>query len=79
MKIDNRSAKVYTALYTYKNEHLDKNGMSYTQIKSWITNEDWLLKEEINVGVVEPKKIVFTRTYKYEYNPKNLKIEAPIK
>lgn len=78
VNVDNRQLKLHTALYTYKNEYLDKNGLSFTQIKSWITKDGWLLKEEIIIGVLEPRKMRLKRTYDYEYNPKNLQIEAPV-
>lgn len=78
VKINKQSVKLYTALYIYKNEHLDKNGLSYTQIKSWITNDGWVLREEIIVGVIDPKKIRLRRTYDFEYYAKNLTIVPPI-
>lgn len=78
VEVSDRRVKLYTSLYTYKNEYLDKTGLSFSQLKQWIADDGWLLKEEILVGVLEPKKIVFQRSYNYEFNPKNLKIEAPI-
>jgi hypothetical protein len=67
---------------TYKNTYSpnkDKEGLSYFQRKFWLNKDGLILKEEIINGLIEPKRLYWQQTKTYEYNPKNLKIEAPIK
>lgn len=58
----------YTNLYT-----------TFSSEKFWINKEGLILKKESKSGYLNPEKIGFQNTTEYEYNPKDLKIEAPIK
>jgi hypothetical protein len=53
--------------------------MSYFQDKFWIDEKGFILQREMEYGSVEPSFVRSKQTDVYEYNPKDLKIEAPIK
>ncbi len=81
-KINNQKVNLYQEYTTYKNIYSpskDKEGLSYWQQKMWVSKDGFILREETEVGLLEPKRRYWQKTTAYEYNPKNLKIEAPIK
>lgn len=75
-KLTNLTAKLYQEYLTY---NFPAEKLSYSFDKYWINNEGFLLRREIEYGSVEPKFVRSKQTDVYEYNPKNLKIEVPIK
>ncbi len=81
-KIHNQTTKLFRNYTTYKNVYSpdkDKEGLSYWESKFWLGKDGLILREEIKSGLLEPERIYRQQTNSYEYNPKNLKIEAPIK
>lgn len=81
-KINNKTSKFYKNYTIYKNIHSpnkDKEGLSYYQHNFWIDSNGFILREEMRSGLLEPERIYRQMTNIYEYNPQNLKIEAPIK
>ncbi len=73
--------KLYQEYTTYKNTYSpnkDKEGLSYWQKKFWINEAGLVIKEESENGLIEPVQIRWRQVETYEYNPKDLKIEAPI-
>lgn len=81
-KLNKKEVKLYQLYTVYKNIHSpnkDKEGLSYSQRKIWIDKDGFLLREEMESGLSEPNKISFQNVTDYEYNPKNLLIEVPIK
>ncbi len=80
--INNQNAKLYQRYTTYKNIYSpdkDKEGLSYWESKFWVNKAGFILREESKEGLLEPVKLYRQEISSYEYNPKNLKIEAPIK
>ncbi|CAN5797010.1 hypothetical protein BH20ACI4_BH20ACI4_01170 [soil metagenome] len=75
-KLDNVTAKLYQQYMTYV---FPEDKISYFLDKFWINDEGFLLRREMEYGWVEPKFIRSKQSDVYEYNPKDLKIEAPIK
>jgi len=45
----------------------------------WISTEGLILKSEETTEEIKPKKLLTRTVIEYEYNPQDLKIEAPIK
>jgi hypothetical protein len=82
IKLQGEKVKVYKNLTSYKNNsspNKDKEGLSYYQNKFWINKDGLIIKLDAINGPIEPKMIYWQTTNAYEYNPKDLKIEAPIK
>jgi len=80
-EINNQKVKLFQEYTTYKNTYSpdkDREGLSYYQSKHWIDKKGFVLRQEIKSGLLEPEKIYNQQTDSYEYNPKNLKIEAPV-
>jgi len=73
--LNNVSVNLYEVFYIHRND----TGSTYIVEKKWISEEGLPLKAETSIRhlatKVETAKIVTT----YEYNPTDLKIEAPIK
>lgn len=79
-QFNNQPAKLYQQYTTYKNTYSpnkDKEGLSYWQSKFWLNSKGFILSEEYKDGLLEPERIYSKQTSSYEYNPQNLKIEAP--
>lgn len=70
------SAKLYQTYLTYI---FPEGKLSYFMDKFWINDEGFMLRREMEYGSVEPKFVRSKKTDIYEFNPKALKIEAPIK
>ena len=82
MKLNKKEVKLYQQYTVYKNiysPNKDKEGMSYWQQKMWIDKNGFLLREEMESGLIEPKQVYTQNIIDYEYDPKNLIIEVPIK
>ncbi len=80
--VSDQKVKLYRNYTTYKNTYSpdkDKEGLSYSESKYWLDKNGFILRQEIKSGLLEPQRIYRQQTDSYEYNPKNLKIEAPIK
>lgn len=52
---------------------------TFSSEKFWINKEGLIVKRETKSGYLNPEKIESKTVTEYEYNPKDLKIEAPIK
>lgn len=81
VKSGDEKLKLYREYTTYKNTYSpnkDKEGLSYWQKKFWINEAGLVIKEESENGLIEPVQIRWTQVETYEYNPNDLKIEAPI-
>jgi hypothetical protein len=78
-KINNKPAKLYRWLAIYYQDQIKKSEENkyYSENKYWINNQGFRVKEEFTTGKFKPKTITSHRLYEYEYNPKDLKIEAP--
>ena len=80
--LDGLETKLYRQYITYKDTYSankDKEGLSSYETKYWLNKNGLIVREEINDGLVEPKRLNRVTIDTHEYNPKNLKIEAPIK
>jgi len=74
-KVNNQSAKHYRQYITYKDDDL----RTYWNYTFWTNKEGFFLRREIEYGLLKPKRISSKMTEAREYNPKDIKIEAPIK
>ncbi len=73
---ENRDAQLYEH---YEISRREKGKIYYKREKFWLTGGGLVLRGEDESGEVA-SKIIFSKTIElYEYNPKDLKIEAPIK
>lgn len=75
-KLNTERAILYQEYMTYI---FPEEKLSYSLDKFWINEEGFMLRREKEYGSVEPKFVRSKKTEVYEYNPKDLKIEAPIK
>ncbi|HQU84509.1 MAG TPA: hypothetical protein PKY59_15330 [Pyrinomonadaceae bacterium] len=73
--LNNFSAKLYEMIDISESNL----GLRYKEEKSWISDEGFLLKNETSNGLLIPKVETSKTVTTYEYNPTDLKIEAPIK
>jgi hypothetical protein len=81
-KLNSQNVKLYEQYTTYKNVYSpdkDKEGLSYWQNRFWLDDQGFMVQEEIISGLLEPERLYWKQTETYEYNPKDLKIEAPLK
>jgi hypothetical protein len=76
VKFNNKNAKLYRQFTTFSP---DKSVISYLQDNFWLNENDLIIRREIEYGGVEPKSLSSKKSEFYEYNPKDLVIEAPIK
>lgn len=78
-KINNKPAKLYRwlAIYYQDQDKKTEENKYYSENKTWINNKGLMIKEESTIGKFNPKTIISHRLHEYEYNPKDLKIEAP--
>lgn len=74
-KLNNQSAKLYRQ-YIVKT---DGQSETYWDYKFWVSEDGFILRREIEEGLIKPKKISSRMTETREYSAKNIKIEAPIK
>lgn len=74
-KINDQNAKLYRQYITY-NE--DEKGLNYWDYKFWVSGEGFILQREIVTGLVKTKEIFSRMTEISQYNPRDLKIEAPM-
>ena len=80
--IKNQKAVLYEQYLTYKNEssqNKDKEGLSYFQYRFWVGGNGFILRREMEYGLIEPKKLYRKEVVIYEYDLKDLTIEAPVK
>lgn len=75
-KLNHVTVKLYQQYMTYT---FPEGKLSYFLDKFWINDEGFMLQREMEYGSVDPKFVRSKQIDVYEYNPKNLKIEAPIK
>ncbi len=79
-KVNGQPVKFYQKYNTYINEYFstkDKEGITYFHDKFWVDNKGFMIRREWEFGLIEPKKVFETRVTIYEYNVKDIKIEAP--
>ena len=79
--INNQKAILYEQYLTYKNEYSpnkDKEGLSYFHDRFWVSSDGFILRREMEYGLLEPKKLYSKEVLIYEYNLKNLTIEEPV-
>ncbi len=79
--LNNKTVKLYI-FYAVYNEYSPAPGeekQGYFENKVWVDDEGLVIREETQSGKPQSKEIKYTKRFEYEYNPKNLKIEAPIK
>jgi hypothetical protein len=79
--INNQSARLYK-FYAVFNEFSpaeEEEEQGYFEDKVWINNDGFVIREEKTMGKPQSKEISSIKVYEYEYNPKDLKIESPIK
>lgn len=75
-----KSLKLYRQYIVSKiADETGKETLLYWETKFWIDDKGNLLRSENESGLKESRKIRRRSVTVYEYNPKNLKIEAPIK
>jgi hypothetical protein len=81
VKLNNQNAILYQQYITYKNNYSsngDKEGISYYQSKFWLNKDGFLLRREMESGLLEPSRTYYREVSVYEYDLKSIKIEAPI-
>jgi len=74
-KLNNQNAKLFRQYIV----NTDGNTETYWDYRFWINNEGFILRREIEQGLLKPKTITSEMTETREYNAKNIKIAAPIK
>lgn len=78
-KLGNLDAKVYKKYITYEVKSAGGNSnLLFEENKFWLDNKGVLLREETIRGNPDKKKLDYKETSVYEYDLKNIKIEAPI-
>ena len=74
-------ARIFTEFTKYKNQALPNNDgdrLRYYESRFWLGEKGLILRQEIRSGFVVEKDISSMWIDIYDYNPKDLKIEAPI-
>lgn len=66
-------------LYEEYIEVQEKLGLRYDRERLWINKAGFLVKRENTFGYLSPERLVSQSVTTYEYNPSDLKIEAPVK
>ncbi|MBL8180498.1 MAG: hypothetical protein JNL64_02680 [Blastocatellia bacterium] len=77
----NNDAKLFTQYITFKDPFTKESniGLSFYESKYWLGSDGFIIREERKYGLAETKRIDRLTVDTYEYNPKDLMIEAPIK
>jgi len=74
------TARIYRAYNLYKiSDSGGKESMTYEETKFWISEVGNFLRRETIYALKDTKQIRSKEIRTYEYDPKDLKIEAPIK
>ena len=73
--LDNQSVNLY---FSYHVNELNKI-LYFIEARHWINSDGLILKEMSKVSNTIPENITNLTNTTYEYDPKDLKIEAPIK
>lgn len=73
--LNGKAAKLYVHHRVFK----ETGGIKYDERKFWLDEEGLIVKEELITGFQETKKMISRTVFTCAYNPKDLKIEAPIK
>lgn len=79
-KINNQQLKLYQNYTTWIDKSSDgkKAETHYWHEKIWFSKAGLIVRLEIETGLVEPQTVYLKWVDTYEYNPKNIKIEAPV-
>ena len=79
-EFNNQKVKLYQEHTFYKNaltSNKEKGGTSYWNSKYWLNSEGLILRRESKNALLNPGRVYEQQIESYEYNPNNLKIEAP--
>lgn len=80
VKLNNENVKLFRQYITYKDNYSknkDTEGLSFYETNYWLNKDGLFIREEFRYGLVDSKKLKRITVDIYEYNPKDLKIEAP--
>jgi hypothetical protein len=80
--INGKEIRVFRNYITYTNKFSpthETEGLTFSETTFWLNRDNLIIREEIRTGLVNKGKARRTNVSSYEYNPKDLKIEAPIK
>ena len=80
-KLNKQAATLYEEYITYKSEYWEgkgKIGLLYFRDKYWVSHEGFILRREMEIGFVESKEVLSKDLDVYEYDLKDIKIEAPV-
>ena len=81
-KLNGQQLKRYRHFFTFKRPWLkgdDSDLVFFEEMTDWINNDGLIVREEMRIGRNDPMIDESKTVETYEYNPKDLKIEAPIK
>lgn len=70
-----RTAKLYVE---YK-EYAWAKSSRYREFKYWLNDEGKIVGESVTEGIIKPRSVTYRMNARVEYDPKNLKIDAPVK
>ncbi|HQU84508.1 MAG TPA: hypothetical protein PKY59_15325 [Pyrinomonadaceae bacterium] len=73
--LENFPVKLYEEIKIKTSENI----LKFTEQRDWINDDGMLLKIETVEGLFHPRIETSRSVFNYEYNPADLKIEAPIK
>lgn len=79
--LNGHATKLYHQRVSFKNTwsaNKGKEGLSYYDSKFWLDNKGLMMRHETEFGLSDPARINSKSLQLYEYNSKNLRIEAPI-
>lgn len=80
--LDKEEVKIFSEYSLFQNGVSRNNNnviLTYSENKYWLGRDGLLIREETRAGLVDGKTTDRITVGTYEYNPKDLKIEAPIK
>lgn len=73
-RIDGRKVKIYRNRYVYQRDKLE---LAFWETTYWLDEKGNLIREEMKAGLLEPEQMSWTKNTIFQYNPADLKIEAP--
>ena len=74
-KINNQESNIYVNF----NAILTENYLYFIENQKWINSDGLIIRSVVKVSKIVPENITSISITDYEYNPKDLNIEAPIK
>jgi hypothetical protein len=81
IKEKGKKTTLYEEYTTYKNTYgpeKDRPRLRFWHTKYWLNDKGLLIRQEMRTGLLGPEEASWVNVTQYQYEPADLKIEAPV-